>query len=62
MLNRYHTPFDDLSQYIDYVAAAQHTEILYNLILLLANSEIVPEWKSSSPFINARLRSIAEKR
>lgn len=62
MVNRYHTPFDDLSQDIDYVAAAQHTEILYNLILSIANSETVPEWKQGSPFINARLRSIAEKR
>ena len=62
MVNRYHTPFDDLFQDIDYAAAAQHTEVLYNLILSLANSEIIPEWKQGSPFINARLRSIAEKR
>lgn len=62
MLNRYHSPFDDLSQDIDYIAAAQHTEILYNMILLLANSETVPEWKKSVPFISARLRSISEKR
>jgi hypothetical protein len=62
MINRYHTPFDDLSQEIDYAAAAQHSEILFNLALSLANSKELPEWKAGSPFINARLRSIAEKR
>lgn len=62
MLNRYHTPFDDLSHDIDYIAAAQHTAILYNMIFLLANSETIPEWKQGTPFINARLRTIAEKR
>lgn len=62
MLNRYHSPFDDLSQNIDFIAAAQHTELLFNLILSLANSEIVPEWKKGAPFINARLRSEADKR
>jgi hypothetical protein len=62
MINRYHTPFDDLSQEIDYAAAAQHTEILFELAFSLVNSENVPEWKPGSPFINARLRSIAEKK
>jgi hypothetical protein len=62
MVNRYHTPFDDLSQDIDFFAAAQHAEVLFNLIISLANSEITPEWKSGSPFINARLRSKAERR
>ncbi|MDZ7624080.1 MAG: M28 family peptidase [Ignavibacteriaceae bacterium] len=62
MINRYHTPFDDLSQDIDYVAAAQHTGILFELAFSIVNSETVPEWKAGSPFINARLRSIAEKK
>ncbi len=62
MVNRYHTPFDDLSQEIDYLAAAQHTEVLFDLAISLMNSETTPEWKSGSPFISARLRSIAEKR
>jgi hypothetical protein len=61
-LNRYHSPADDLNQEIDFIAAAQHTEVLFNLILNVANSEDTPEWKSGSPFINARLRSIAEKK
>jgi len=62
MVNRYHTPFDDLSQEIDYLAAAQHTEVLFDLAISLMNSETTPEWKPGSPFISARLRSIAEKR
>jgi Zn-dependent M28 family amino/carboxypeptidase len=62
MANRYHSPFDDLSVDIDYRAAAQHTEVLFNLILSLSNSIITPEWNSGSPFVNARLRSIAEKK
>jgi len=62
MVNRYHTPFDDLSQEIDFIAAAQHTEVLYDLALSLLNSPKTPEWIQGSPFINARLRSIAEKK
>jgi hypothetical protein len=62
MINRYHSPFDDMSQEIDYVAAAQHTGVLFDLATLLANSKEAPEWKAGSTFINARLRSIAEKR
>ena len=62
MIHRYHTPFDDLDQEIDYLAAAQHAAILFNLVYSLSNSDEVPEWKAGSPFINARLRSIAEKR
>lgn len=62
IVNRYHSPKDDLNQNIDYVAAAQHTEVLFELALNLANSEKTPDWKSGSPFINARLRSIAEKK
>lgn len=62
ILNRYHSPFDDLSQDIDYVAAAQHAKVLIDLVFAIANSEDTPEWNSGSPFINARLRSIAEKK
>jgi len=62
MINRYHLPSDDLSQEIDFVAAAQHTTLLYNLAYLLLNSEESPKWNQNSPFINVRLRSIAEKR
>lgn len=62
MVNRYHTPFDDLSQDIDFLAAARHLNILFEFVLNLADSENTPDWKNGSPFINERLRSIAEKK
>ena len=60
--NIYHSPFDDLSQPISYDAAAQHINFLYQFIIDAANTNDAPEWNFGSPFINARLRSIAEKR
>jgi len=61
-LERYHTPLDDLNQKIDIEAASKHAKVLFDLCYNLANQIHAPEWKSGSPFINARLRSIAEKR
>lgn len=61
-VNRYHSPLDDLNQNIDYEAAERHTKILFDFCYQLANSKIEPEWKNGAPFINARLRSIAEER
>ena len=61
-LKKYHTPFDDLNQRIDTEAAAKHAKVLFDLAFRIADQIEVPEWKSGSPFINARLRSIAEKR
>jgi hypothetical protein len=47
---------------MNFHAAVQHIDIIFDLCLLLASSEEEPEWNSNSPYINARLRSIAEKR
>lgn len=58
----YHSPFDDLNQEIDYEAAEQHTQIIFDLCNRVANSDELPEWKPGAPFISARLRSIAERR
>ena len=58
----YHTPKDDLSLPINYEAFVQHTEFIMNFLLTLANSEEEPEWYSSSPYLNIRLRSIAERK
>lgn len=60
--DRYHTPYDDLNQNINFDAAAQHTEIIRQLSEFLANTETIPTWNKDSPFLNARLRSIAEKK
>lgn len=61
-LNTYHTPFDDLNQVIDYEAAARHAKIIFDFAYRIADQINAPEWKNGSPFLNARLRSIAEKR
>lgn len=60
--NIYHTPFDDLSNKINYKAALQHINFIKDLVLILANSEETPQWNAGAPFINARLRSFAEKK
>lgn len=61
-ISRYHSPADDLNQNIDYKAAEKHTKVLFDFCYQLANSKTAPEWKSGSPFINARLQSIAEEK
>ncbi len=58
----YHSPFDDLSLDINYKAVTQHLDLIYDLCLLICNSDEIPEWETGSPYINARLRTIAEKR
>ena len=58
----YHSPFDDLNQDIDNKAAEKHAKILFDFCYRLADSINSPEWKPGAPFINARLRSIAEKK
>ena len=60
--NIYHTPFDDLTQQLNYDAAVQHIKLLFRLSYNIADSIEEPEWNSGSPFINARLRTIAEKK
>lgn len=61
-LEKYHTPFDDLNQNIDFDAAARHAKIIFDFCFNLANSIDTPQWNEGVNFINARLRSIAEKR
>jgi hypothetical protein len=61
-VHNYHSPLDDLTQDIDYNAAEKHAKILFDFCYRLADSNNVPEWKPESPFINARLQSIAEEK
>ncbi len=60
--NKYHTPFDDLNQFIDLIAIEKHTKIIFDFTYYLSNSYTEPGWNQNSPFLKARLRSIAEKR
>lgn len=47
---RYHTPFDDLSQPINWEAAVQHTEVILALVRALADEATAPAWLPGSPF------------
>lgn len=58
----YHTPFDDLNQPMNFEATRQHAQVIFAFCHSLAHNPIPPEWKPGTPFINARLRAIAEKR
>jgi len=59
---RYHTPFDDADQPVDRNAVAQHFEVVRSLVVELANTFRPPQWHRGVPYVNARLRSIAEGR
>ncbi len=60
--NKYHTPFDDLSQKIDYDASFLHIEAIYRIVEKLVNSEKTPKWNEGVPYQYERLRTNAEKR
>ena len=60
--NVYHTPFDDLSQPMNFNAAEQHTKLIYDFCHLLTDSESTPEWNEGVPYNSARLRSTAERK
>lgn len=59
---RYHTPFDDADQPMDRNAVAQHLQVIRSLVVELANTYRPPQWHRGAPYVNARLRSIAEER
>ncbi len=60
--NIYHTPFDDLDQFMNLESTFQHIRIIATIAYLVANSNEKPKWIDGSPFVNERLRTIAEKR
>lgn len=60
--NIYHTPFDDLSQNINYDAVEQFAQIIIELIKEIANAEEPPQWHDNTPYSITRLRTIAEKK
>jgi hypothetical protein len=47
---RYHGPSDDLSQPVDFAAAAQFDVILAKLALRVADADQRPQWKADSFF------------
>ena len=60
--NIYHTPFDDLTQEINYDAVTQYLDFMKSLIVSIANDEKDPEWNPGTSYRIERLRSIAEKK
>jgi len=58
----YHTPFDDLNQKLNFDAVQQHTQLIFDFSFRIANKTNPPQWNPGSPYINARLQSIAERR
>jgi len=59
---RYHTPFDDMSQPMCGEAVLQHGHVILATAGALANTFALPQWKPGSLFARARLHSIAEER
>ncbi|MDA0333687.1 MAG: M28 family peptidase [bacterium] len=59
---RYHSPFDDLQQPLNYAATAQHARVVLALVGALANTSNPPRWHEGSPYHSIRLRSMAEGR
>ncbi|MDZ7264015.1 MAG: M28 family peptidase [candidate division KSB1 bacterium] len=62
MQNYYHSPFDDLNQPLNFEAARQHCQLLFAFCHPIADGAFYPDWKPGSPYLMARLRSLAEKR
>jgi hypothetical protein len=62
MKNIYHSPFDDMSQPINFEAVLQHCRFLCRFCSSLADDRFEIKWKPGTPYINVRLRSIAERR
>lgn len=58
----YHSPSDDLHQRMNFKAAVQHTEFLYRCISAVVAQSSSPQWNTGIPFLQARLRTIAEKK
>lgn len=62
MQNIYHSPFDDLTQPINWSAAEQHCQLLSAFAWHVANATQAPSWLPGTPYVTTRLQSIAEKR
>jgi hypothetical protein len=58
----YHTPFDDLSQPLNYAAAAQHTRVVLALAAALASDAKAPEWLPGVRHAQARRLSRLDRR
>lgn len=62
MQDIYHSPFDDLEQPINWTAAEQHCQFILTFAWFVANDPKEPTWRQGTPYLTARLQSIAEER
>jgi hypothetical protein len=59
MIERYHSPSDDLEQPIVYSAAALHCNAVLELVIAVADHPRPPSWHPEAPYAYERLLSIA---
>jgi len=59
MTERYHTPFDDLSQPLDLDAAAEHASLILELVIGTAESPRAPAWHPGVRYAYQRLLTLA---
>ena len=48
--NRYHAPSDDLTQPVDFAAAAGFNDLMTRLTVAVANADRKPQWNKDSFF------------
>ena len=58
---RYHSPFDDLSQPLDFEAAREHLAVIVTLTGMVADASLAPEWRPGAPYAYQRLLTLAEE-
>ncbi len=58
---RYHSPFDDLSQPLDFEAAREHLAVIVTLTGMVADASLAPEWRPGVPYAYRRLLTLAEE-
>lgn len=56
---RYHTPFDDLDQPLDFEASRRHCGLTLAFVYAVADRRAAPQWKPGSSFAYQRLLSMA---
>ncbi|HSL18314.1 MAG TPA: M28 family peptidase [Methylomirabilota bacterium] len=62
MVERYHSPADDLDQPLDFEAATLHCTAVLRLVLEVANADTEPRWRPGVPYAYERLLSEADGR
>ena len=58
---RYHSPFDDLSQPLDFEASREHLAVIVTLVGAVADASLAPEWRPGVPYAYRRLLTLAEE-